>query len=81
MANLTLRKKIYAMLEKVEDEKLPSIYTVVSDEINKSPETWDASFIEELEKRSASINDNSAKTYSWEETKSAALKKIKYPKQ
>jgi hypothetical protein len=36
---------------------------------------WDEDFVKELKSRSRSFANGTAKTYSWEETKAAAIKK------
>jgi hypothetical protein len=60
-----------------EDKKVKAIYTMVEDEINTAANDWDEDFIEELDQRSKSFAEGTAKTYSWEETKLAAINKVK----
>ncbi|MEO8150423.1 MAG: hypothetical protein ABI723_22520 [Bacteroidia bacterium] len=50
---------------------------MVEDEINTRENNWDENFIAELESRSKQFRNGTAKTYSWEETKSAAKKSAK----
>ena len=49
---------------------------MVSDEINTEENDWNETFVKELDKRSKSFINGTAKTYTWEETKQAALKKV-----
>ena len=51
-----------------------AIYTMVEDEINTIVNEPDEAFIKELEKRSKSFAEGKSKTYTWEETKKAAIK-------
>ena len=54
---------------------------MLEDEINTPINDWDENFIKELERRSRSFADGTAKTYSWEETKAAARKRLKSKKE
>ena len=70
-----IRKKLTDYIKVADENKLKAIYTIVSDEINTKVNDWDESFIKEMHKRSKSFKNGSAKTYTWEETKKAALKR------
>ena len=50
---------------------------MVEDEIETSANDWDDDFKQELEQRSKSFANGTARTYSLEETKQAAIKKVK----
>ncbi len=50
---------------------------MVEDKINTTENDQDEGYLEELDKRSKSFADGSAKTYSWEETKQAAIERVK----
>jgi len=50
---------------------------MVEDEIESKANDWDEDFVKELERRSKSFVDGTAKTYTWEETKQAAIDKVK----
>ncbi len=76
MTKKTIREKLVDYLHVADERKIKAIYTMVEDEINTSENDWDESFVEELNKRSNSLRNESAKTYSWEETKKAAIKRV-----
>jgi hypothetical protein len=75
MTATAIRQKLADYIKVADEEKIKAIYTMVSDEINTEENEWDETFINELSKRSKSFRDGSAKTYTWEETRRAALKK------
>lgn len=76
MTTKAIREKLVKYLQVADDKKVKAIYTMVEDEINTSENDWNESFVEELNKRSKSFLDGSAKTYSWEETKQAAIESV-----
>ena len=77
MTTTVIRKKLADYLKVADDKKVKAIYTMVQDEISTGENDWDENFIRELQSRSRSFKNGTAKTYSWEETKRAAIKKIK----
>lgn len=77
MTTIAIRKKLADYLKVADDKKVKAIYTMVQDEISTGENDWDENFIKELQSRSRSFRNGTAKTYSWEETKRAALKKVK----
>ena len=80
MKTEAIREKLVNYLQVADEKKLKAIYTMVEDEINTATNDWDENFIKELEQRSKSFSDGTAKTYSWEETKRAAINKVKSKK-
>ncbi len=70
------RQKLRNYIKVADEEKIKAIYTMVSDEINTEENEWDESVVKELNRRSKSFTNNTAKTYTWEETKQAAVKKF-----
>lgn len=80
MTTNTIREKLADYLQVADEKKLKAIYTMVEDEINTAANDWDDDFTKELERRSKSVINGTAKTYSWEETKQAAIKKVKSKK-
>lgn len=76
----TIREKLADYLKVADEKKLQAIYTMVEDEINTAANDWDDDFMKELERRSKSVINGTAKTYSWEETKQAAINKVKSKK-
>lgn len=75
-----IREKLIHYMRVADDKKVKAIYTMVEDEMDTSANDWDERFINELERRSKSIANGTAKTYSWEETKAAARKRLKSQK-
>lgn len=80
MTTIAIRRKLTNYLKVADDDKVKAIYTMVADEINTAENDWDESFVKELKTRSRSFADGTAKTYSWEEAKAAAIKKVKLRK-
>jgi hypothetical protein len=76
MTATLIRKKLTNYIKVADEEKIKAIYTMVSDEINTEENDWNETFVKELDKRSKSFINGTAKTYTWEETKQAALKKV-----
>ncbi len=77
MTTTAIREKLVEYMRTADDRKVKAIYTMVEDEINTEANSIDATFIDELENRRKSFVDGSAKTYTWEETKQAAVKRLK----
>lgn len=77
MGTSEIRKRLTDYLQFAEDKKVKAIYTMVEDEINTMSNDWDEDFLEELNRRSKSFINGTAKTYSWEETKQAAINRVK----
>ena len=77
VAATAIRQKLVDYMKIADDKKVKAIYTMVEDEINTSANNWDKDFIKEHERRSKSFANGTAKTYSWEETKQAAIQKVK----
>ena len=80
METAGMRQKLAAYLKVADENKIKAIYTMVEDEINTSENEWSENFIKELKQRSRGIADGIIKTYSWEETKKAAIKKVRSSK-
>lgn len=76
MTTSAIREKLVNYLQIADDKKLKAIYTMVADEINTIENDWDEDFVNEMEKRSKSFRDSTAKTYTWEETKQAAIDNV-----
>ncbi|MCD6012520.1 MAG: hypothetical protein K0Q79_2382 [Flavipsychrobacter sp.] len=77
MTTVAMRQKLADYLKTADDKKVKAIYTMVEDEINTLANDWTDDFKKELIARSKSFNNGTAKTYTWEETKQAAIKKVK----
>jgi len=77
MSTSAIREKLVDYLQVADEEKIRALYTMLEDEINTPINDWDADFIKELERRSKSFTEGTAKTYTWEETKAAARKRVK----
>jgi hypothetical protein len=76
MTTTLIRKKLTNYIKVADEEKIKAIYKMVSDEINTEENDWNETFVKELDKRSKSFINGTAKTYTWEETKQTALKKV-----
>ncbi len=76
MTTKAIREKLVKYLQVADDKKVKAIYTMVEDEINTSDNDWDESFVAELYERSKSFADGTAKTFTWEETKQAAIDRV-----
>ena len=77
MTVAAIRKRLVDYLQIADDKKIKAIFTMVEDDINIHANSIDDEFMAELESRSRSFADGSAKTYSWEETKLAAVTRVK----
>ena len=76
MTTAAIREKLANYLQVADDKKLKAIYTMVEDEINTSANDWDDEFIADLTNRSEEFAAGTAKTYTWEETKQAAIDRV-----
>ena len=80
MTTAAIRKKLTDYLKVADEQKVKAIYTMVKDEIDTEANDWDPAFVKQLDSRRKSFLDGSATTYSWEETKKAAINKVKSKK-
>lgn len=80
MSASQIREKLAGYLQVADEEKIKALYIMLEDEINTPLNDWDDDFTKELERRSKSFADGTAKTYSWEETREAARKRLKSKK-
>ncbi len=76
MTTTLIRQKLTDYLKIADEKKIKAIYTMVEDEIDTIANDWDSDFVKELNRRSESFENGSAKTYTWEETKAAAIKRV-----
>ncbi|HVW99800.1 MAG TPA: hypothetical protein VHA52_05130 [Candidatus Babeliaceae bacterium] len=77
MSTSEIRENLIRYIRVADDKKVTAIYTMVKDGMDTPANDWDERLINELERRSKSISNGTAKTYSWEETKAAAGKRLK----
>ena len=77
MTTKAIRQKLVNYLQVADDKKIKAIYTMVEDEIESSASDWDENFIKDLEDRRESFANGNDKTFSWEETKTAAIDLLK----
>jgi hypothetical protein len=77
MTTNAIRERLVSYLQIADVKKIKAIYTMVEDEINTKENDWDETFIKELSDRSKSFKNGKAKTYTWEETKQAAIERVK----
>jgi len=65
-------------LQTADEKKIKAIYTMVADEINTDDNDWDADFIAELERRSKTFKNGTAKKHTpGRKPKRAALDRVK----
>jgi len=76
MTTSAIREKLVSYLQVADDKKVKAIYTMVEDEINTAENDWDEEFAADLANRSRDFATGAAKTYTWEETKQAAINKV-----
>ncbi len=76
MTTTAIRKKLVDYMQTADDKKVRAIYTMVEDEIETEANDFDEDFFKELDRRSKSFEDGTAKTYTWEETKKAAIESV-----
>jgi hypothetical protein len=76
MKAIEIRQQLHDYIEAVDTKKLKAIYTVMEQDIRShTDDIWeDEDFINELQRRSASILDGTAKTYTWDEVQGNARK-------
>ncbi|HVZ98330.1 MAG TPA: hypothetical protein VG847_15710 [Chitinophagaceae bacterium] len=77
MTTTAIRKKLVKYVQGADEKKIKAIYAMVEDEINTAENDFDKDLLAELKRRSKSFSNGSAKTYSWSQTKKAALSKVK----
>lgn len=75
MTTKAIREKLLSYISSADDKKIKAMYTLLEAEINPIDDEWGAELEQELMKRSESYKNGSAKTYTWEETKAAAIAK------
>ncbi|MDR0793192.1 MAG: hypothetical protein LBE82_07770 [Chitinophagaceae bacterium] len=77
MTTIAIRQKLSDyMMNIADDKKIKAIYTMVEDEINTIENDWGEDFSKELERRSKNFAYGTGKSYSWEETKQAAIQGV-----
>lgn len=77
MTTKAIREKLLSYISSADDKKVKAMYTLLEAEINPTNEDWDAELEQELVRRTESYKNGTAKTYTWEETKNAAIAKHK----
>jgi len=80
MTTTAIRKKLVNYLQTAADKKVRAIYTMVADEIETQAHEFDEDFFKELDRRSKSIEDGTAKMYTIEDAKKIARDRIKSKK-
>ncbi len=73
MAEKTVNQRLANYLQIGDESKIKVVCKSDADETGGDNDNWDKSFEEEMERRSQSFVDGTAKTYTWEETKRAAI--------
>lgn len=75
-----IRKKLVEYVQTADSKKIRAIYTMVEGDIDSDLSNMDPTFLEELDKRSISFENRQMKSYTWEETKNAAIESLKLKK-
>ncbi len=76
MTEIMLREKLAKFCMNGDIKKVKAILTILEDDVNEFG-NMEEDFISELDRRQASFLNETAITYTWEETKNAAIKKAK----
>ena len=77
MTTATKRTKLVTYLKNASDGKIDLLYSELESELEKTDDDLDDETYIELLKRSKSFLDGTAKTYSMEESRNAALNRLK----
>jgi hypothetical protein len=76
MTEIMIREKLAKFCMNGDIKKVKAILTILEDDINEYG-NMEEDFISELDRRQASFLNETATTYTWEETKNAAKEKSK----
>ena len=77
MTTTAIREKLVNYLKIADEKKVKAIYTIVEDEISTAENDWDKDFLKELNRRSRQFKKGTVKSYTWDETKKAAIERVK----
>ena len=77
MTTTAIREKLVNYLKIADEKKVKAIYTIVEDEISTAENDWDKDFLKELNRRRRQFKKGTAKAYTFEETKKAAIERVK----
>jgi len=77
MTTTAIREKLVNYLKIADEKKVKAIYTIVEDEISTAENDWDKDFLKELNRRRRQFKKGTAKSYTWAETKKAAIERVK----
>lgn len=75
-----MREKLVDYVRVADVKKIKAMYTMVEDQIDTAANDWDDEFVAELDRRSKEVHEGTAKIYTWEQTKRAALARVKSQK-
>lgn len=76
MTEIMLREKLAKFCMNGDIKKVKAILTILEDDVNEFG-NMEEDFISELDRRQASFLNETAITYTWEQTKNAAIEKAK----
>jgi hypothetical protein len=77
MTTTAIRKKLVNYMKVADEKKIKALYIIVEDEISTAENDWDKGFLKEMNRRSRQFRNGTAKSFTWEETKKAAVEKVK----
>ena len=77
MTTDAIREKLISYVQMAEEKKIRAIYTMVEDDMHTEENDWTNEFESEMNQRSNEVTEGVVSTYSWEETKQAAIAAVK----
>ena len=77
MTTKIIREKLLKYISSADDKKVKAMYTLLEGDMSIASGVWEAEVEQELVNRSESFKNGTAKTYTWEETKQAAVERHK----
>ena len=77
MTVAAIRNKLTDYLQNAPDKKVKALYTLLERDIELCEQGMDEAFFKELDRRSKSFEDGTAKTYTLEEARKAAIESLR----